>query len=83
MKHKRIRAKIPELLESGPLNTHEIYDLLKEAFPKTAPQMHALTNILAKNKSIRPKIHCSSPDAQRVLGNSMYSYSITTWELVD
>ena len=84
MKHKRIRAKIPELLkEQGPLNTHEIYDLLKDIFPKTCPTMHCLTNILAKNKDVQVHRHCSDQKPERVAGLSQYgaTHSITVWRI--
>ena len=85
MKHKRVRAKIPELLEEGPLNTHEIYDLLKQIFPKNCPTMHSLTNILAKNKDIQTHIPCYSSRAVRVAGHGQHgaTHSITVWRLRD
>ena len=81
MKHKRVRKLIPELLESGPLNTHQIYDLLKERVPKTCPTMHCLTNILAKNSEIEVHIHCSDIGSHRVagLGQEGATHSITVW----
>ena len=82
MKYKRVRKQILEMLEARNMNTLEIYDELKLRHPKSMPTMHALTNILSKNKYVKVVFsHNQVNDtdtAYSVLGGR---YKITVWGL--
>tara|TARA_B100000902_G_scaffold345841_1_gene352162 strand:+ start:38 stop:298 length:261 start_codon:yes stop_codon:yes gene_type:complete len=82
MKHIRVRKMIPLLLESGPMNTHEIYQELKDRLPYASPTMHSLSNILAKNPGIEVLIKSSESGIAPKVGNfSGGSHSLTVWKL--
>lgn len=82
MKHKRVRAKIPELLAEGPLSTHEIMDALKAWYPKNCPTMHSLSNILSKNTQVQIRHHHESPDNPCRVSTLIGSrHTLTVWEL--
>ena len=82
MKHKRVRKMIPIILESGPMNTHEIYHELKDRLPYASPTMHSLSNILAKNSEIEIYIRSDEYKIAPKVGNfSGGRHSLTVWKL--
>ena len=70
--HKpRIQLIIQWLEEEGPLSTREVYDLWLDRYPKKAPTMYELGNMLSRNKMIEKESH-SPNEKTKGFTNKMY-----------
>lgn len=76
-KNTTILQRIETLLDSGPMNAHQIIDEYKQRWPKTTPSMRQLSNLLSRHKQFAVKGESMMTNDHHIHN----SYKINVWEI--